>query len=103
MFNSEFYFSIYDGTIYGELSKVKIIVFCPINYWIENKCLPDYYFSDQIDDKCRPSEYRWFVFCEECAWMVDKAKSNHDIILDLTKLGFVYNLDLEKFLIDCYR
>jgi hypothetical protein len=77
-----------------------IITLCPITYWNEHKCLPDYYFSDQIAEELLPEGYEWLTCVEECQWISKKTKE--DIRIDLNVLGFVERLDMEEFLTSCY-
>lgn len=84
----------------SEYNGVNIITFCPVAYWKEHECLPDYYFSDQIDDSLLPTGYQWYIFVEECQWATKKFKE--EILKDLTSAGFIHNLGMESFLSSCY-
>jgi hypothetical protein len=107
MLPSELYFCIIDGAICGEddISDdgtiLNVIVFCPIVYWETDKCLPDYYFSDQIDENLLPSNYSWLMCHEETMWCSKKSKE--EIEKDLSDIGFTNNLEMQKFLIDCWE
>lgn len=77
-----------------------IITFCPAEYWKEHKCLPDYYFADQIDDNLLPEGYKWYLCVEECQWATKKSKE--EIYKDMSELGFTKNLEMEAFLSGCW-
>lgn len=84
-----------------EYKNLNVITFCPISYWKEHRCLPDYSFDDEINDEHIPKEYSWYLFVEET--MMASKKSKEEIVKDFTSLGFSENKELEKFLFDCYR
>jgi hypothetical protein len=77
---------------------VNIITFCPFAYWIEHECLPDYSFGDEVwDDKVpMPEGYQWYIWVEETQWASMRSKDK--IREDMNALGFVENLEMEKFL-----
>jgi hypothetical protein len=99
---SELSFCIHSGdNAYHEDSEWNIITFCPVDYWAEHECLPDYAFSDQIDESFLPEGYAWYIFVEETQWASKKSKE--EIVNDLTKIGFVENKEMEYFLTDCWQ
>jgi len=101
MLPSELYFCVHNGdNDYHEDPDWTIITFCPIKYWAEHECLPDYYFSDEIDDSLLPEGYNWYLYVEECQWATKK--SREEIVSELTKLGFVYGIEMQKFLDGLY-
>lgn len=85
---------------HSDYLNLNIITFCPVDYWKEHECLPDYYFADQIDDTLLPDGYKWYLFVEECQWATKKSKE--EIQKDLIAIGFKHNLLLESFLSSCY-
>jgi hypothetical protein len=95
----ELYFSIHRANLLNEGNDDwNVITFCPIEYWIENECLPDYFIGGliMIDP---PTGYTKERFTEEYMW--SSKKSREEIVKDLTSLGFVYSKELEDFLTDC--
>ena len=83
-----------------EYKNLNVITFCPILYWKENKCLPDYYFGNQINDSFLPEGYSWYICVEETQWATKKSKQ--EIVIELTSLGFSQNKEMERFLSDCW-
>lgn len=113
MSNSEYSFCIHsmaekyadydeDERDYPGYNTLNVITFCPISYWAENKYLPDYDFGDELwgDDRILPVGYRWYIFVEEMQWVCEKPKE--EITKELTDLGFVENIDMQKFLSECW-
>lgn len=85
---------------HSDYLSLNIITFCPVAYWKEHECLPDYYFADDIDDSLLPEGYKWYLYVEECQWASKKSKE--EILKDLIAIGFIYNLEMEQFLTGCY-
>ncbi len=83
--------------VYGGLN---IITFCPIEYWKESECLPDYYLSDLIGEELLPDGYNWYICVEETQWCSKKSKD--EIRADLTKIGFVESKEMTEFLSNCW-
>lgn len=79
---------------------VNIITFCPIEYWKENGCLPDYFLNDEMDNIPLPTGYKWYICVEECQWASKKSKE--EIRKDMLALGFIFNLEMEEFLSGCW-
>lgn len=96
---NQLYFSVMKGEIIGEDEDYFAIHLCPIEYWNENKCLPDGCFGDLVE-QIKPQEYLWLTFTSHCVWISKDQPS--DICQKLSSLGFVYNRELEIFLIECF-
>jgi hypothetical protein len=96
---SLYYYCIHTGKEIGEEAKYNFITFCPIHFWREFECLPDFFFADQIDNM-RPNQYRP-VSQGECMWSTEKSFT--DIRKELNLLGFTENLNMKQFLDDCYE
>jgi hypothetical protein len=80
---------------------LNIITFCPIEYWKEHECLPDYYFADVMEENIPlPEGYKWYIFCSETQWCSKKSKE--EISNELYSLGFVENKAMQDFLSDCW-
>lgn len=84
----------------SDFDDVNIITLCPVVYWQEHKCLPDYYFANEISDSIIPSQYSWCVFVEETQWICKKSKE--EIKKELSSLGFTELLEMEQFLSECW-
>jgi hypothetical protein len=93
---SNLYYCLHNGILFEEDASLTIITLAPINYWNENKALPDYIFLKHT--KCfLPKEYSFYVPVAETQWCVSN-KSTEDIRNELDKLGLTYNKDMETFL-----
>lgn len=81
---------------------LNVITFCPVSYWAKDKCLPDYDFSDELwePEANLPEGYRWYLYVEETQWVSKKSKE--EITKELTDLGFVENIPMQKFLSECW-
>lgn len=100
---SQLYFSLhtvaeYEGDETNDDNCI-MIVFCPIFYWNENKCVPYYFFADKMNDINFPEGYFHYSFSEETIWQSEK--SQEEIRNDLNEMGFVENVEMKQFLDRC--
>lgn len=96
---SDFCFCVHDGSIegLGEEEGDFVITFCPAEYWHEHKCLPDYYFADEVD-VFLPKEpgYNSLWGFESAHWITKKAP---DVArAELVIMGFVFSQPMDDFL-----
>jgi hypothetical protein len=93
----ELYFSIQNGdNEYHEHPGMNIITFCPIQYWNENKCLPDYALDNDMEGIIIPEGWFYYVCIEETCWCSEK--SQEEIRAELITMGFTESLEMTKFL-----
>jgi hypothetical protein len=93
---SDLYFCILPATLVGEKGEEdSVIVFVPIKYWEENKCLTDYFLADRMSNDI-PEGYYWLPFHEETMWVTEKTP--HQINEELTKLGYTESQEVWAFL-----
>jgi hypothetical protein len=93
---SLYYYCIFTGDEVHEKSEYNCIVFCPVDYWHKEHCLPDFFFADKINVL---EGYSSVWGREECMWVTKK--SFFDIRNDLNMFGFFESLDLKQFLYNC--
>jgi len=89
-----------DDEVYKGLN---MVTFCPLSYWKEYECLPDYSFSNEVwsDDLPMPDGYKWYIFVEETQWASKNSKEK--IREDMNALGFTENLEMKDFLSGCWQ
>lgn len=94
---TELYFCVLPSETYGEPAGFQIITLCPIAYWHEHKCMPDYNFIGNVEH-LKPEGYGWML--SECCEL-DTDKTREDVRAELTALGMTENLMMQKFLTEC--
>ena|ERR1019366_904310 len=98
----ELFYCLHNGSIRDEDERLTIITFCPIQYWKEHACLPDYNFYDEITETVSiPNGFDISFFVEETQWC--SIKSVEEIRSELNQLGFVENIEMENFLTGCWE
>lgn len=98
---SDYSFCVHPPDIWEEWEGWNVITFCPVEYWKQSECLPDFYFNDKLEEAVKeiPEDFKWLVCKEECQWI--STLPIDEIINRLTALGFSENKEMEKFLIQC--
>lgn len=101
---NELLYCIHDGEFMGEDEDTIVITFCPVLYWNERKCLPDYPFccDDGVEncfDQYLPQGFSIILCREETMWSTPKTKC--EARKELNQIGFIESLELEQFLTSC--
>jgi hypothetical protein len=97
---SDFYFCLHNGAVIEEDDLLTVITFCPVKYWDDKDCLPDYSFDNEIEEYI-PTNYPIWGCSEETQWCSED--SEESIRQKPTQIGFVENFALQKFLSDCWE